>query len=347
MNEMIRSVKFLYQYQSRKHFPVEIVPCGGDDPALKRAMMFFPIRKKQGGRVNDEVILMVHGMTMYGNMDPRYVNLCKSLAGCGYTVVLPLFKEIRDLIITPASLDQIKSVIASITSNRELCPRGELSLFTNSFSGGMCLLACADGALAVRVRSVCMIGSYSDIESSMEYLMGDQRSDPYGRFIVLKNFLKYSIDVPVAVAEAIDVFIRDHFYEREGRKPALPALLKRMNPYDHSLFKWLETSPAFRMHHWVQIRKHPDVAGMMTDFSLCRHLHEIKSSVLLIHGTDDAVIHPDESVRLYNDLRGHGIKAKLLLTPLIMAHSNLNFSLQFITQAFELFNGLNFYFRSA
>jgi len=344
---MIRSVKFLYQYQSRKHFPVEIVPYAGSVPALKRAMMFFPLRKKQGGRVNDEVILMVHGMTMYGNMDPRYVNLCKSLAGCGYIVVLPLFKEIRDLTIDPASLDQIKSVIASITGDRGLCPRGELSLFTNSFSGGMCLLACSDTALAGRVRSICMIGSYSSIESSMEYLMGDQRSDPYGRFIVLKNFLKYSITVPVPVTEAIDVFIRDHFYEREGRKPALPALLKRMSPGDRYLFQRLETSPVFRMDHWERIKKHPAVIGMMTDFSLYRHLHKIKSSVLLIHGTDDAVIHPDESIRLYHELRNHGVKAKLLLTPLIMAHSNLNFSLQFIEHVFELFNGLNFYFRSA
>ena len=100
------------------------------------------------------------------------------------------------------------------------------------------------------------------------------------------------------------------------------------------------------MHHWERIKKHPDISRMMNDFTLSKYSGKIKSSVLIIHGAEDNVIPSEESVKLYNELKYHEIKTRLLITPLL-GHSTLKFNPECFLSIFELFNSLSYFFKAA
>jgi hypothetical protein len=81
---MITAIQFLYQYQSCRFFPVVTDRYPSGNAGKPQVYVFSPASgTHEKARSVRGVILMVHGMTMYGHDDPRYISLCKSLAGCG------------------------------------------------------------------------------------------------------------------------------------------------------------------------------------------------------------------------------------------------------------------------
>jgi cephalosporin-C deacetylase-like acetyl esterase len=278
-----------------------------------------------------------------GTKTPKFINACKSLAGCGYKVIAVQMDSMQNLLIDTFVIDEVVKIIESVASNYEICPKGKLSIFAASFAGGISLAASSDERIAGKVTSICLIGSFSDIESSVNYLMISQESDNYGRLIILKNFLKYSFDVPEKIYKAFDIALADNFFKRE--KPELPAYLRTLSMNNYDIIIRLLYDPYFRLYHWNRIKKDRRIEVMIERFSTDKYLNKINASVLIIHGIYDNVIPPLESIRLYNKLQKIKVNSKLILTPL-MNHSDLKFNFNIMPLVIDLFNGLSFYFNA-
>ncbi len=343
MNEIINTGKFLFQQQSKKHLPVSISENKDTNNNID-FITYKPLIKNGKELCGKKVILAVHGMSVYGNKDPRFINVCKSFAGCGYIVISPKFDTIQNLKIDSASIKEIKTAIDLITSNMGICPESRLSIFTNSFSGSLSIIASSGTEIAYKVKSICTIGSYSNIENIITYLLGNPESDPYGRLIILKNFLKYSIHVPEEMEKALDIAIQDNFHKNDP--PLLKLYIKRLSLKNRDILTRLLNDPYYRLYHWNIIQKNKEIIKMGEELSLDPHLKKISASILIIHGKKDNVIPSEESVHLFTELKKANIDSKLVLTPLL-GHSNLKLDLNVLPSVVDLFNGLSFFFKTA
>lgn len=297
-------------------------------------------------------MLAVHGMSPYGNKDPRFINVCKSFAGCGFTVISPEFLDIKEFKIDPSISNQIVSVIEYITDNKDLCPEGKLSIFSVSFSGTLCLMASADERVRDKITSVCAVGSFGNIKTTLSYLINNTDSDPYGMLIILKNFIHYSIDAyynklgtsPEKILKALDIAIQDNFYKRNPS--FLKYYLEKMTVKDRYIFTRLVHDPDYRNYHWNNVLKNKDVMKMADEFDIPEYLKNVSANVLLLHGMDDNVIPSNESLELHSMLKQRLINAKLLLTPLL-GHSNIKLKFGIIPHIFDLVKNLSFFFNTA
>ena len=340
MHNLINTGKFLLQHQFNKFFPVFSYSL--NDPASGMNFVIYEPEANDNKRHECRgTILTFHGMTMLGSMDQRFINACRSLAGCGYTVVAVQMDSMQNLLIHDSIVEETVKIISAVADNREICPSGKVSIFAASFAGGICMIASSDKRISDKISSICLIGSFSDIETSIRYLLSAQESDSYGRLIILKNFLKYSFDVPASVGKAIDIALADNFYERE--KAELPSFLNSLSLSNYDLIRRLLEDPYFRIYHWNRIKKNEYIQGLIDRFSARNYLKKTNASIVIIHGVSDNVIPVFESIRLYNELQRLKVKSKLILTPL-MGHSDVKLSLNLLPSVIDLFKGLSGFF---
>ena len=340
MHNLINTGKFLLQHQFNKFFPV--FSYSQKDPVSGMEFVIYePETNDNKKKESMGTILTFHGMTMLGSRDQRFINACRSLAGCGFKVVAVQMDSMQNLLIHESIIEETVKIIETVADNREICPSGKVSVFAASFAGGICMIASSDKRISEKISSICLIGSFTDIETTTRYLLSAQESDSYGRLIILKNFLKYSFDVPATVKKAIDIALADNFYFRE--KPELPAFLKNLSLSNYDLICRLLDDPYFRLYHWERIKKNEYIQNLIERFSARNYLKKTNASVVIIHGVSDNVIPVLESIRLYNELQRLKVKSKLILSPL-MGHSDIKLSLNLLPSVVDLFKGLSRFF---
>lgn len=124
---------------------------------------------RRAGGDSRGVIIVLHGMTVTGNRDPRVINLCRALAEAGFTNVAPLVPEIQDQQLRPETYEAVSECIQRITDNPDLCPQKKAALLGPSFSGSAGLIAAARPENINRISSICTIGSYAGINSTFDF----------------------------------------------------------------------------------------------------------------------------------------------------------------------------------
>ncbi|HNR89373.1 MAG TPA: alpha/beta hydrolase [Spirochaetota bacterium] len=341
MQAALKSIRFIAQCQfERGHQET------GRDIELSvrgkpvEALVFDPRNRLRPGKVR-KTIMAIHGMSLHGHRDERMLTVCRALAGCGYIVVNPAFGDIKRLKITPRTIDRIADVIAAVSADPALCPSGTLSLFSPSFSAGMCLRAAAYPEIAERIRSICTIGTFGDVDSTIRHLLERQDNDEYGRFIILKNFLHYSIGRRRSLERALEIALHDNGLKRA--QPELPLALERLAPAEQELFNKLKNEPHYRLYHWRRVTDRATVRQAISRLSL-DSAGNLRAKVSLIHGEGDTVIPPTESVRLHERFKRMNVPSKLVLTPLI-SHGDSRLRLGLLPAVFRLMSGFSYFFK--
>ena len=84
----------------------------------------------------------------------------------------------------------------------------------------------------------------------------------------------------------------------------------------------------------------------MKTYSIIPYLDGLKAKTTLIHGCDDKVIPPSESMILYSRLKTLGIDCRLEITPLI-SHGASSFTPGVVPKAFSLIGAFAHFFKNA
>jgi pimeloyl-ACP methyl ester carboxylesterase len=341
MQNYFNALRFIIgcQFPGHKNIDVSniVLPIDGD---FLNAFVYQKVDGKPRG-----TILAVHGMSVMGNRDPRFVNVCKALAHCGYVVVSPLYPEIEEFLIKLETVDAIAKTIQCLTENHALCPSGKISIFSASFSAGMSIIAATQPETRELVRSICAVGTYCNAETSVNFLLGRQDNDEYGRFIILRNFIHHSIGLSDDLSEALRVAILDNGHCREN--PELPALLSTMPDDVQLMFTRLRTDASYRRHHWkMACSPSHGVGDILKRLSALSTISYMRAAVALVHGADDRVIPSSESVILHRRLRESNKRSRLSLTPVI-SHGDVAITVSMIPALFNLTGTFAFFFRHA
>lgn len=271
-----------------------------------------PIFLPPAGKKPRATILLTHGMAALGNQDPRIFVVSSSLAKAGYRVLVPHFPEIKDLVVDPISIDHITSDIVNIAKDSDTNPSGKIGIISASFSASLSTVAACRKDANDYISAIFCIGPFGNVHRVLEFMFSDSKSDPYGFFIVMKNFL-FSEEHPLRLAF-------DHAAKDNGLKRIPPLLGDYLNSLDIALqeeFQRALKDSHYRQERWKELSVQPRATGMMKEVNAIDYLENLKAPLLLLHGKGDDVIPAIESTRLYNRCLELGKKSHIVITELI------------------------------
>ena len=306
------------------------------------ARVYLP-RGFNGKDRNPGTILVIHGMSSPGSGDPRIIEVCRALAKCGHVVVSPMFRDIAGFRISHATVDRITGTVRVLARDSVLCRDGRLSIFAPSFSAGMSMIAASMPGTADIVRAICSVGAYGSVDTVIHDLMSRQDRDPYGRLIIMKNFIRHAPGFGGKTAGALHEAILDNGLMRSA--PRFPAKLASLEKKQRRRVTRLLNDPAFRLRQWgLVISQSKRVVHLIERLSVVENIGGIRARVALIHGKNDNVIPPGESVALMRRLRELRVPSRICITPLI-GHGDAALGRGFITHAWDLLSAFAFFFR--
>ena len=290
-------------------------------------------------------VVVIHGMSPKGKQDPRVSALCFALSKVGYRVIAPDIDSIKQLIICPSQIDAIANIFYYIANNTSLTPSGKIGVLAPSFSGALCLAAASSPDIKDRVKAVCAIGAFTEVESVMSYLLKNGAADPYGRFIVLKKIVPLVCSEHGLFQGALDAAIQDNLNEI-----GFDEFTNAYNCYLSSLTE-SERQKIRRLFHDAVYREELFASSKLVlseelkALDIVHRIDGLSAKVFLLHGFADSVIPCQQSERLYQELKGLNKKAELVITP-FLSHGDTQIRLSQLPDMARIVQGFASYFRS-
>lgn len=292
-------------------------------------------------------LVVIHGMSPKGKRDPRVVQLCYALSKVGFRVISPEIESISQLSICPSQIQSIADVMQVIASDQSIAPSGKIGVLAPSFSGAMCLSAASLPELKPHISAVCAIGTFTEVESVISYLLNDASADPYGRFIVLKKIVPLVCEAEnhALLLGALDAAIRDNLNELAFNDPD--------NEY-HRYFDEASYEGQQHIHRLFNDLTYRDqllsegkvkLAEEIKALDIVQHIHGLTANVFLLHGASDIVIPCNQSEKLYRELKGLNKQSNLVVTPFI-SHGDTRFHFHQIRDVAKIIQGFAGYFKS-
>lgn len=306
-------------------------------PSGKIPIVLYAPKGKEKG-----LVITFTGFSMSGYKDKRIAVVNNALCKMGYRVLTPQIQTIDSLLIHPKSIDEVKEVIQSILADPTLNPnKFTPAVLAPSFTAGIAALAIAEMP-ANTVSSLCLLGSFSDFESTIQFaLHNDKNEDDYGMHILMKNFMKYEIGNNPELEELVQTALEDNGLNRTN--PLLPNLLSKANPKTSELYKELRNNHAFRketiMNAWTKI---PDFAVWKNRLDLAIHAGKITCPVAIIHGKDDNVIPSNQSVLMHSLIKERNPNVHLEISNLI-DHGDLKVSFKIFGEIANLAKAFGYF----
>ena len=259
-------------------------------------------------------IVIIHGMHRLGIDDPRLVNSARAVAASGFFVMTPLVPGIADYRVEGESAELIGAAARSFAHELNVPKVGILAI---SFSGGLSLLAASDRQFSPSIAWVASVGGYYDLAHVLRFFATGEAVRPdgsiehmqpheYGPLIVVYDepqdfFAPQDVQ---AGHEALKLLLAEN-----GK--ASEAVTTTMTPADQDIMQ--------RIYHKQRANFAPAILAEvdkrreeLAAASPAGHLQSLQVPVLLLHGSDDAIIPPTEMLWLQRD-----IPKKYLLSALI------------------------------
>lgn len=344
MNSFRRALRFILAQQTGK-IPVAVA---ADEIQVKAGGLRLRTRVFSPPVYEAQPIVLLHGMSLLGIDDPRQVLAVKALAAAGFRVICPELPEIRDIQIKAKSIDNFIAFISEILRRGDYSATGRLALFAPSFSGAIVLRAAAAPGLRDHIAAVCAIGTLAGIRGSMNNIFMGQGIDPYARFIVLANYVKGKKQY-APLARAFRALAIDNWHETSSVNPLMPGIertyhaapaFKKLNPAQRKLVSDIVHDEKARGKIFEELL--PFMEKELQAYGVLDVAKDISAPTFLLHGRDDDVIPPQESVDLAERLRAN----RLVVSPFI-GHADTAISLRLLGDIWRLVSGFAYFFRHA
>jgi pimeloyl-ACP methyl ester carboxylesterase len=278
-----------------------------------RARLYHPL-----GIVHPAALVLVPGVHHLGMEEPRLRRFARALASHGYLVMTPQVDDLADYNITRRSAVVIGDAVHELVRQSGAPRVGLLGL---SFAGGMSLIAASDPAVGEQLSGVIAIGAHDDLNRVLNFFETDETQAPDGTVLKMKAHEYGSLVTAYSHASA-------YFAKRdvpEARK-TLRTLLWEDLPDAHSEAKKLSRRGQRRMNElFAHDTKSlvPDTQRVLKKVqpeleaaSPHHYLAKLRVPVMLLHGAEDNVVPPTETLWLERDLP-KGVLKSALISPAI------------------------------
>ena len=296
------------------------------------AYLFDPPRRAPEGAV-----VIVPGLAVRAHDDPRLHTLARAFAAGGLRGIVLEVPDMGKLRIRPETEVDLAARLAALV-DEGLVPHGRLGVLGPSFSGSLALRAAAQPVAAELVKSAITVGSFADAARTVRFLFEDEGADPYGRMVLMHNFLPRVAPTSDAMMQALKLAILDTALPaEEARLPAALAALPE--PERIALTGLLQDPDVWRATGQRMLEEGgPWFDAMSVDPIVDR----LRCAVFVMHGAHDAIVPPDESHHLHRSLVEAGRPAHLLITPLL-DHASVQIGVDVVQQGWRMLRGFAFF----
>jgi dienelactone hydrolase len=250
-------------------------------------------------------MVLVHGVHYKGIDEPRLVRFAESLAQVGVTVLTPEIPSLADYRIDQSAVVEIG--VAARSLHDELGGDVQVGVLGISFSGSLALLAADDPVLGKDVGFVVTVGSYDDLArvcrfyatGTIERPDGSQVSlspHEYGPVVWIYSHLEDFF--PPDGLEDVRASLRFWLHEeRDKAREALPAIHEESRRKLEVIYSGDLTSLDADMK--ADVDRH---AAELAALSPHGHMDKVTVPIFVLHGSDDHLIPPSETLWLAHDL---------------------------------------------
>ena len=247
-------------------------------------------------------ILLTHGIIETGKDDPRLVRFARSLARCGFIVVIPELQGMKSFRILLSDVDDIVASFLDMASRTELVDNAKLGLFGFSYGAGPTMIAAAQPAIRERVKFLVSFGGYYDPINVIRFITtgtyeyGDERGflkpEPYGKWVFFMNNADYVENERDRAALRI-IFEKAQKQEAEE----IARLLKELTPKARYVYELLINDDPNRVEELVK-KTDPRFQEYLAKLSLVSVVPSLQAYLIIGHGSTDPLIPYTESLRL-------------------------------------------------
>jgi len=259
--------------------------------------LFLPGETPRAGMV------LVPGIAEQGKDDPRLVAFANTLARAGFLVLVPDLPNLRALRVEAEDARQVAGAFSHLLSRPEFPSGRRGGMVAFSYAVGPAVLAALDPAIGRRVDFVLGVGGYHDLhrvitffttgyyqkEGRWHYL----RPNRYGKWV----FVLTNLD---RLRHAVDRIALRTIAERKLSDPdaEVDDLRWQLTPDGEAVLEMLENedrhrAPALIARLPAEIRAAVDALNLAN-----KDLSQLQARLILLHGTDDAIIPYTESKAL-------------------------------------------------
>lgn len=290
--------------------------------------------------VTEPAVLVMPGFNSNGIDEPRLAALAEDIAASGFPVMALALPDLQQFRLSPAATDVIEDAVAFMAKQPRLAPDGRVGIIAVSFTGGLSIVAAGRERIRDHVSFVVSLGGHGDMRRVLHYLatgvaprVDDLETHPphdYGVAVILNTLADRGIVPPeqvIPLRHAIETYLRASQATVISDAAAAP-IFEQARTMATAL-----AEPSRTYMKYVNDRDVKKLGAVLVDYldqtgvddpALSPELAPPpKAPAFLLHGHDDNIIPPAESVLLANYLRSKGVRTRVLLSGLI-THASVN-----------------------
>jgi pimeloyl-ACP methyl ester carboxylesterase len=250
--------------------------------------------------------VVLQGLTLQGERDPRLVNFSRALARSGIPAAAVELPELKACRFDRSDVDAIVDLVKELSSGSDQ----KIGIIGFSLGAGLALVAAADEGIADIVDPLLLFGPYYSLldlrntilEQKNIRLANDEQWDD---FIWIRMVLAYraidSLELEDDDKKELIDLLTNFCHE--------PSLQRKMQFYERVLNN-MDIEPL--CHRFVE-------DNVIADLSPQGKLTSISGRVLILHDCYDNLISPGQSEKIMEELRSRrdGSVQRLLVTPIL------------------------------
>jgi hypothetical protein len=290
--------------------------------------------------VSERAVLVMPGFNSNGLDEGRLAALAEDIAASGYPVMALALPDLQQFRLTPAATDVIEDAVAWMAKQPRLASDGRVGIIAVSFSGGLAIVAAGRDSIRDKVAYVVSLGGHGNMLRVMKYLatgiapqvdgLSNHAPHDYGVAVILNTLADRGVvpsDQAGPLREAIATYLRASQATVISDAAAAPifaqarTMAESLPEPSRTYMQYVNERDVKRLG--AVLVPHLEQAGV-NDPALSPELASAPAaSTFLLHGYDDNIIPPAESVLLAAHLRAKGVRTKVLLSGLI-THASVN-----------------------
>jgi dienelactone hydrolase len=247
-------------------------------------------------------ILLTHGIIESGKDDPRLVRFARSLARCGFAVVVPELQGMKSFRILLSDVDDLVETFRTVMSLEQVVDREKLGMMGFSYGAGPTLMAAANPAIREQVKFVVSFGGYYNPINVIRFITtgtyeygsekGFIQPEVYGKWIFFMNNADY-------VGNESDRSVLRDIFEKESKNQKDQALRRVGDLSDRGryLYELLNTQEPSRVDDLIG-QTDPTFQSYLKRISMVPVVPDLKAYLIVGHGSTDPLIPYTESLRL-------------------------------------------------
>lgn len=262
-----------------------------------------PLRSYRPTRKPSGQLVLAHGMHPLGYDEPRLVALARALSAAGLVVHTPDQPRLKALSLDPRTASELSETMRALMARERT---GALGVMAISFAGGLALRAASadQGAFAF----VVPVGAHHDLARVVRWFAGEPAQGPDGQTVTHEPH-PYGVGLlvhadparffPAAEAdvagEALDLALHDHWREANERAAALSPDARAVLQEARAPSRPTSLAPGL-------LSLLSDRRATFDAASPAGRLRGLRVPVMVLHGAEDPIVPPTESLHLAAEL---------------------------------------------